>query len=119
MSGEFKPVWLATATGSLPLTDVSQAWSWMTKYLPKVPVAGRLVLAPSTVRPSPTTDRAPITVVQVGDVGTVHSVCRPVGQVRFGEALVDAIADGDMIPTGTKVRVVKKEGNRIVVTRRS
>ena len=38
MSGEFKPVWLATVTGSLPLTDVSQAWSWMTKYLPKVPV---------------------------------------------------------------------------------
>ena len=128
------------APNKLPIPDTALSWSLFStgvaalivgaigavigaivvaRYLPKVPVAGRLVLAPSTVRPSPTTDRAPITVVQVGDVGTVHSVCRPVGQVRFGEALVDAIADGDMIPTGTKVRVVKKEGNRIVVTRRS
>ncbi len=38
MSEEFKPVWLATTTGSLPLTDVSQAWSWMTEYLPEIPV---------------------------------------------------------------------------------
>jgi membrane-bound serine protease (ClpP class) len=89
----------------------------LARYLPKVPVAGRLVLAPATIVPSPTTDDAPITAVAVGDVGTVHSTCRPVGQVRFGETLVDAIADGDMLSAGAKVRVVKKEGNRIVVTR--
>jgi len=39
---------------------------------------------------------APILHVAVGDVGIVHSPCRPVGTVRFGETLVDAMADGEI-----------------------
>jgi hypothetical protein len=38
MSEEFVPAWLPTAVGSVPLEDVSQAWKWMTRYLPQLPV---------------------------------------------------------------------------------
>jgi len=89
----------------------------LAKYLPKTPVAGKLILAGPTIEPiSPAEKGAPIHKVRVGATGTVKATCRPVGQVWMGETLVDAIADGEFISAGTKVKVVKVEGNRIVVT---
>lgn len=38
MSNEFHPAWLPAALGSLPLSDVIQAWDWTLKYLPYIPV---------------------------------------------------------------------------------
>lgn len=124
------------APSELPIPDTEMAWDLfktgaasimvgvfgafagailLARYLPKVPVANRLILTPSGAKPMPATEHSPLAGVDVGDTGTVHSVCRPVGQVRFGEVLADAMAEGEMIPVGAKVRVVKKEGNRVVV----
>jgi len=87
------------------------------RFLPKVPIASRLVLQPpQRAGTGPATEEAPIHKVQPGTIGTVEHPCRPVGQVRFGEALVDAIADGQFIQAGVKVKAVKIEGNRVVVT---
>ena len=87
------------------------------RYLPKAPLAGKLLLAaPDLAGVDPAGEHAPIHHVSLGAAGTVEGPCRPVGQVRFGQDLVDAIADGQFIPAGTKVRVVKIEGNRVVVT---
>lgn len=89
----------------------------MARFLPKVPAAGRLILQPPVVEPtSPAAEAAAIHSVHVGDTGTVEGPCRPVGQVRFGEILADAIADGGFLSTGTTVKAVKIEGNRVVVT---
>jgi len=37
MPDKFEPAWLPMAVGSLPLTDVAQAWDWTLKYLPEIP----------------------------------------------------------------------------------
>ena len=87
------------------------------KYLPKVPVASRLILDLPDVSDSyPATRHAPIRRIAVGSTGTVEHPLRPVGQVRIGQELVDAVAEGEFIPAGTKVKVIKIEGNRVMVT---
>lgn len=37
MPEEFDPAWLPMTVGSLPLTDATQAWAWMSKYMPRIP----------------------------------------------------------------------------------
>ena len=37
MSDKFSPEWLPMAIGSLPLSDVAQAWAWISEYLPQIP----------------------------------------------------------------------------------
>ena len=86
------------------------------RYLPKIPLAGKMILSPETPPTSPATESAAIRSIKVGQTGTVRRICRPVGQVRVGGKLVDAVADGAYIPAGTKVKVIRNEGNRVVVT---
>jgi len=88
----------------------------LARYLPKMPLASKLILVPATPPTGPASESAPIRSIQVGQTGTVHSICRPVGQVRFGDKLVDAVADGAFIAAGTPVTVIRNEGNRVVVT---
>lgn len=81
-------------------------------WLPKVPVAGRLVLQ----APAPAgQDAAPADGIGPGSTGVVEGTCRPVGLVRFGERLVSGVADGEFLPPGTKVKVIRRQGNRVVV----
>ncbi|MCE5327593.1 MAG: hypothetical protein LLG01_14400 [Planctomycetaceae bacterium] len=85
-------------------------------YLPKVPLVNRLVLAPVHVEPAPPVEASsPLRRISVGDVGVVEGMCRPVGKVRFGEDLMDAASEGSIIPVGRRVRVLRSDGNGIVV----
>ncbi len=96
------------ALGAIPI---------VAKYLPKVPIASRLILQPTVIAGmSPATQQAPIRSIRPGDVGITESTLRPVGEVRFGDHLVSAIAEGEFISPGTRVRVLKNEGNRVMVT---
>jgi len=89
---------------------------FLARYLPKVPIAGRLVLAaPEAPHTPPTTEDAPILNIAAGQVGKVTQTCRPVGKVRIDGRLVDAIADGAFIKAGAEVVVLRNEGNRVVV----
>ncbi len=91
----------------------------LAKYLPKVPLAGRLVLRPVTTAPDgggATTEDAPVRSIQPGQTGVTLGPLRPVGEVRVGEELVDAVSEGDFIPAGTEVTVVRNQGYRLVVT---
>jgi membrane-bound ClpP family serine protease len=47
----------------------------------------------------------------------VESVCRPVGKVRFGEHMLDASSEGEPIEPSARVRVLRNDGNRIIVER--
>lgn len=90
----------------------------VSKFLPKIPVAGKLVLAPSVaVSDAPVSDDSPMKRIRVGDTGIVEGMCRPVGKVRFGDDIVDAMTEGDLIEAGARVRVLRREGNRLVVER--
>ncbi|MCP4379055.1 MAG: hypothetical protein GY794_23135 [bacterium] len=88
----------------------------LAQYLPKMPMANRLVLAEAhAATDAPATKDAPIMHIKVGDTGTVATMCRPVGQVRFGDELCDATADGATIEVGVKVRVIERTGNQLIV----
>ncbi len=39
----------------------------------------------------------------------------PAGKARFGDSVVDVIADGEMIEPGKTVEVVEVRGNRVLV----
>jgi membrane-bound serine protease (ClpP class) len=45
----------------------------------------------------------------------VISTLRPTGKARFGDAIVDVVAEGDFINIGTQVKITEVHGNRVVV----
>jgi membrane-bound serine protease (ClpP class) len=51
----------------------------------------------------------------LGREGVALTVLRPSGSIQIDDTRIDAISEGTYIPAGTPVRVVKVEGNRIVV----
>ena len=53
--------------------------------------------------------------IKVGDTGTVTTMCRPVGTVRFGDELSDATSDGSAIEIGAKVSVIRRTGYQLIV----
>lgn len=53
----------------------------------------------------------------VGKEGHAFTVLRPSGTAEFNGLKLDVVTDGEYIPKGSKVEVVKVEGNRIVVRR--
>ena len=94
------------------------AAAMVSRYLPKLPVVKGLVLFPATAATeAPVSIHSPMLQIAPGDEGVAESMCHPVGKVRFGNDLVDAASEGDPIEAGTKVRVLRNEGNRIVVER--
>jgi len=90
----------------------------LSKFLPKIPVASRLIIGPAqAATDAPVSDASPMMQVRVGDTGVVIGMCRPVGKVRVGDEIVDAMTEGSVIEAGARVRVMRREGNRLVVER--
>ncbi len=88
----------------------------LSRLLPKTPVTRRIFLGPAEhVETPPVTESSPVPGVQIGDTGVVETMCRPVGKVRFGEVLLDATSEGDIIETGAAVRVLRREGNHVII----
>jgi membrane-bound serine protease (ClpP class) len=107
------------AFGSAVLASVV-AMLVLARHLPRLPIAGRLFLAPpriATTPPAP--ESSPIFAVRAGMTGTVHQICRPVGKVIVEGKLLDAVSEGEYLPAGTRVVVLRNEGNRVVVAERA
>lgn len=51
----------------------------------------------------------------LGHTGHATTQLTPSGKARFGNELVDVIADGEVVSRGSEVRVVAVQGNRVVV----
>lgn len=51
----------------------------------------------------------------IGRTGTAMSDLRPAGVARFGDERVDVVSDGDYVAAGSRLRVLRAEGNRVVV----
>jgi len=98
------------------------AWV-LTRYLPKIPIARRLVLEPPDVtvmQVSPAITKQPMESfvqppVQVGVKGITISQLRPAGKVNFGGQRLDVVSRGELIEADREIIVVLVEGNRIVV----
>ena len=86
------------------------------RFLPKTPFAGRLILTPSQAMASAQPIAVSEAPVAVGETGLIQGTCRPAGLARFGDKLLQVITEGAFIESGKRVRVVKVQGNHIVVT---
>ena len=86
------------------------------KYFPKVPVAGRII-APNPDHDAIQIDDPYEGVARIGDIGLAESLLRPAGKARFGPRLVDVVSEGEYIQGGSRVEVVERHGNRVVVRR--
>jgi membrane-bound ClpP family serine protease len=88
------------------------------RFLPRVPYANRMMLAPPTDAVSGSESVLPggsEAASLLGAVGTANTPLRPAGVVRFADKFVDVVSDGGFIPAGSRVQVVAVEGTRIVV----
>lgn len=50
-----------------------------------------------------------------GQIGVAVSALRPGGKARFGEELLDVIAQGEMLDKGTRVRIIGSSGSESIV----
>ena len=63
----------------------------------------------------PVSADSPYTRIAIGAVGLAETMCRPAGKVRFGDDLLDVTSEGGIIERGQKVRVLRVEGNSVIV----
>jgi membrane-bound serine protease (ClpP class) len=100
-------VFLATAVAVVLILLLS-------RYLLKVPLFHRLVAVGASGSGSD------LKVAQeqksrLGEIGLTVSPLRPGGKAQFGEAILDVISQGEMIPRSTKVRVIGFSGRDAIV----
>jgi len=99
------------------------AWV-LAKYLPKMQFLSGLILVPTGAKQgtefevSMTFPPESKTIsVNVGDAGEVVSTLRPTGKAKFGNAIVDVVAEAEFLDKGTNVEIIEIHGNRVVVKR--
>ena len=104
------------AIGAIALVAAVIAGSILSRFLPNIPLVNRIILGPpAPAGGPPVAAGSGTTHVSTGDLGVVESMCRPVGKVRFGDDLLDAVSEGETIEPGQRVRVSRHDGNRIIV----
>jgi membrane-bound serine protease (ClpP class) len=52
---------------------------------------------------------------RIGELGLAVSVLRPGGKAKFGDQIIDVISQGEMIPKGTRVKVIGHSGSEAIV----
>lgn len=93
----------------------------LSRYLPNVPLFGKLVLTPPgfqeavadgpQLRPEALDERAAL----IGQYGRTESVLRPAGKAVINGRMYDVVSDGPYIAEGSEIVVVSASGNKIVV----
>jgi membrane-bound ClpP family serine protease len=109
---------LTLATFGVSLAGAIAAAFMLAWYLPHIPYANRLVLAPPTEETGEMLTSGgdnPIRPDLLGAIGVAETTLRPAGKARFGDEFLDVIAEGDYVNPGSRVQVIEIEGNRIVV----
>jgi len=100
------------------------AWL-LAKYMPKMQFLSGLILAPATAEPgsemeismtAPPDSAAPG--IKTGDVGEAITILRPAGKARFGDAVVDVVAEAEFLDKGNEVEITEIHGNRVIVRRK-
>jgi membrane-bound ClpP family serine protease len=90
----------------------------MRRYLPHTPFFSHVMLEPpSDAELEDLAHREALVDFEhlLGHEGTATTQLTPSGKARFGNELVDVIADGEVISRGAQVVVVEVHGNRVVV----
>jgi membrane-bound serine protease (ClpP class) len=96
---------------------------FITRHFGRLPILNRLTLATPTrtdAEGSGARDKGPAYPaatlhVTLGDIGIADSPLRPAGKALFADEYLDVVADGTFVEAGSPVRIVKLQGNRVVV----
>ena len=121
---------LGQSTGTLvgSLLAVIVVAAVISHYLPELPLLKHIVLKPPgnaqdgpVLDPRATGAASPTELLEanselVGQQGTAQSTLRPAGKARIDEQLIDVISNGPFINPGTKIEVLRVEGNRVIVS---
>jgi membrane-bound serine protease (ClpP class) len=87
--------------------------------LPKTGPFDGLVLEPAQTGPKMEADiTAPPQKsgeLKIGDMGFAITKLRPAGRAKFDNAIVDVVAEGDLIEKGQKIKIIQIQGNKVVV----
>ena len=97
------------------------AWL-LAKYLPKMQFLSGLILVPTAAKLGTELEVNMTTLpesktigVNIGELGEVVSTLRPTGKAKFGNAIVDVVAEAEFLDKGTNVEIIEIHGNRVVV----
>lgn len=94
---------------------------FLSNYLGSVPGLSRLTLQPHVAPAGGTMAVADVGNLpgwqraEVGVIGVAASPLRPSGKVQIDNFTVDVVTEGDFVDSGTPVRVIAKQGSRVVV----
>jgi len=91
---------------------------FLRRWLPRAPLFDRMLLEPPSPSEAETISHRE-TLLDASDLvgarGTTTTPLMPGGKARFGNRVLDVIAEGEAIGRGSEVVVVEVRGNRIVV----
>ena len=113
--GQLEQSLLAIAGAGMGLIAIAVL---LRKRLPRSPFLGRMMLKPPVGEEAEAIRRREA-LVDLDDLrgqqGTTTTQLTPGGKARFGDVLVDVIADGEVISRGARVEVVSVQGSRVLV----
>jgi membrane-bound serine protease (ClpP class) len=103
---------LATLVSSMIASLIGMAM--LSRFLPRLPVFGRVV--PANPTPSEVSTGDPYRgLARVGDIGLAVGPLHPAGKARFGGEVVDVVTQGEYLEANVRVEVIERRGNRVVV----
>ncbi len=86
------------------------------RFMPKFPLLSKLILT-AEEKGEKGFRSAPVELEKfIGKQGMTLTMLRPVGKAQFGDTILDVVSEGELIEKGRQVKVMKVEGNRIVVS---
>jgi membrane-bound serine protease (ClpP class) len=92
--------------------------AFMKRWLPHAPILNQVMLAPLSDEEKKSLSRSESLVDfgrLVGQQGVTTTQLTPSGKARFGNELVNVIAEGDFVASHTTIVVVAVHGNRVMV----
>lgn len=87
------------------------------RFLPGVPVLGKMVLSSSQKVGLGYTVGDDRRRALVGRMGVTLTPLRPAGRVELDGEILDVVAEGEFVGSGEKVKVIDVRGNRVLVAR--
>jgi membrane-bound serine protease (ClpP class) len=87
------------------------------RYLPRLPLARRLVLNTGLAAAEGYESAPPTDMRWLAKRGHTVTPLRPAGIAQLDGERVDVVSEGDFMATGEPIEVVRVDGNRIVVRR--
>ena len=107
----------AAAQVALALAVTLVGAALLLRFLPRLPFGRKLVLETGLSDHALPFEPSPLDAILPGDLGKAASALRPSGIAEITGARVDALSEGEYIPAGTPLEVLRVEQSHVVVRR--